>query len=647
MNTKLLKNIFLFSFIALIATAGFAQKKKIEKAQQEFDKFAYIDAREIYLNIVEDGYVSAQIYKNLGDTYYWNSDYDNAAKWYQRAIAEFPTEIEAPYYYRAAQSLKSQKKYAESDELMKMYTAIGGDGIIIQNYKNDPEYLKSIAFEKKGYVLEKVGVNTEFSDFGPTYYQGKIVFASSSRESEGAAIYQWNEQPFLDLFVANVDAEGELSNAEPLSGEINTRYHESSAVFTKDGGTVYFTRNNFIDGKKGKDKNKTIRLKLYRATKSGDNFWTNIVELPFNSKEYSVAHPALSVDEKRLYFSSDMPGTLGMSDLWYVDIEGDNVYSEPVNMGATINTEARESFPFISEENNLYYSSDGRAGLGGFDIYITPLTNLGVSSGVVTNLGEPANSSQDDFGFIIQESKKIGYLSSNRDGSKGSIDDDIYRLQEECSIIITGVVTDIDTGDLLPGAEVSLLDENNQLVEQVIVGDDASYSFSALCESQYAIRGTKQRYNPNEKVVSTPDKTGTIDVPLPLKLNDPCPPNDLGCRLKLQPIYFDFDKSNIRPDAAIELEKIAAAMRLYPELVLKIESHTDSRGNDKYNEALSDRRAKSTLEYLINDRGIARERFTEAVGYGESQLVNECSNGVKCSEEKHQLNRRSMFLIQN
>lgn len=643
------KNTFILALGLLCASFSFSQKNQIEKANKEFDKYSYIDARQIYLKVVDEGYESAEILKNLGDTYYWNSDYDNAAKWYQQAIAKFPTEIESEYYYRAAQSLKSVQKYKESDRLMELFAAIAGDSIVIKNFKNDANYLESIAFQSKGYyTVEKVLVNTEFSDFGPSYFGDKLVFASASRSSEEEKVYSsWTGQPFLDLYTADMNSEGKLSNVEALGGEVNTAYHESSTAFTKDGTTVYFTRNNFIDGKKGKDKSKTIRLKLYKATLGGENYWTNIVELPFNSREYSVAHPTLSQDEKRLYFSSDMEGTFGMSDLWYVDILGEDSYGEPVNLGPSINTEARESFPFISQANNLYYSTDGRAGLGGYDIYVTPLDENGLP-GEITNLGEPVNSNQDDFGFIIKEDKRIGYLSSNRDGKQGSVNDDIYVVEEKCEITIVGVVTDVDSGVLLPGAEVSLLDaNNNEVVDKVIVGDDASYSFMAACESQYLVRGTKEGYRPEEKVVETPDITGTIEVPLALKWLDPCPPNDLGCRLNLQPIYFDFDRYNIRPDAAIELEKIAAAMRLYPELIIKIESHTDSRGNDAYNEALSDKRAKSTLDYLVNNRGIDRSRFTEATGYGEYQLVNQCSNGVECTEEEHQLNRRSMFLIMN
>ncbi|MCH7785853.1 MAG: OmpA family protein [Bacteroidetes bacterium] len=639
-----LQKIVLFTLVFLYSCVSFSQKKHIKKAEKDFDIFAYIDAREIYLKVVEDGYRSAEIYKRLGDTYYFNSDYNNASIWYNKLVEEFPDEADANDYFRAAQSLKSANKYSESDILMETYFAKGGEGLVAENFKNNPNYLQSIAKGAKEFNLEKVSINSPTSDFGPSFYLNKLVFASNSQNFEGAKLSVWDNLPYLDLYEADMDENGVLSNATRLRGDINTLYHESSTAFTKDGNTVYFTRNNFIDGKKERDKDKTIRLKLYKATKSGDSYWGNIVELSFNDKNYSVAHPTLSVDEKRLYFASDMEGTLGESDLWYVDILEGDTYGTPVNLGTSINTEARESFPFISDKNNLYFSSDGRSGLGGFDVYVTPLNNDGLT-GTITNLGEPANSNKDDFGFIINEEKHFGYVSSNRDGDGGSIDDEIYLVREKCEITVTGSVTDIDSGELLPGADVFLLDSNNKLISKVTVGNNAIFSFIAECDSQYSIRGIKDRYAPAEMVLETPNKTGIINVPLQLKLIDPCPPNDLGCRLNLQPIYFDFDRFNIRSDAAIELAKILAAMREYTQLIIHIESHTDSRGSDSYNESLSEKRAQSTLNWLV-DQGIDRSRLS-AKGYGEKQLINQCSNGVECTEEEHQLNRRSMFIIQN
>ncbi len=646
MNT-IVRNILVFAFVAFTFGGAFSQQKDIKKADKEFDKFAYIDAREIYLKVVADGYESAEIFKKLGDTYYFNADYTNAAIWYDKLVEQFPDQTEPIYYYRAAQSLKSLGKFDQSNKLMQDYVANGGTGLMIQSYENDPDYLKSVVFKKRDFSLEKVAVNSSTSDFGPSFFgKNKVVYASAGNTT-GTKINEWTQEPFLDLFLADRAANGELSNPVKMGGDINTEYNESTATFSKDGNTVYFTRNTYLDGKKGLDKSKkfkTLRLALYKATKTGDQNWANVVELPFNNKEFSTAHPALSLDEKRLYFSSDMPGTLGMSDLWYVDILGNDTYGTPVNLGPEINTIAKESFPFISESNNLYFSSDGRSGLGGYDVFVTALDTDG-KPGTITNLGAPTNSAKDDFGFIINENDRIGYLSSNRGGDRGSIDDDIYLVREICTITINGKVFDEDTLDPLPGATVSLLDENNQLISQTIAGNDGTYSFIGDCDVQYTVRGAMEGYTPYEKMIRTPLLSGTIDVPLPLKRIGPCAPNDLGCKLNLQPIYFDFDKSNIRPDAEIELAKILAAMREYKELIIHIESHTDSRGNDQYNEALSERRAQSTLKWLVG-KGIDPNRLT-AKGYGETQLVNQCANGVPCSAEEHQLNRRSMFIIKN
>ena len=637
-----------------------AQKKKIDKANEDFEVYSYIDAREIYLEVAEK-YKSAQIYEKLGDTYYYNSEYSSASMWYSRLINEYPEEVGKEYYLRAAQSLKSLNKFEESDKMMEKYVSLADtNDIISKTFKEDENYLQTIGENARSFTLEPTtSINTPLSDFGPSYYmKNKIVFASmNEEESDGNKTLGWHGLPFLDLYIADVDENGTLSNRSLLKGDVNSKYNESSTAFTKDGKTLYFTRNNFTDGKKGRDKEKTIKLKLYKATKGEDDFWGNVEELPFNSDKFSTAHPALSMDEKRLFFASDRDlegeGAQGMSDLWYVDIKEDGTYGEPVNLGPNINTEARDSFPFISNANKLYFSTDGRAGLGGLDVFVVslegndPLTNDsknddGSITKYITNIGGPANTRNDDFGFIINEKTKMGYISSNITGDNGSIDDEIY-LIKECEIILTGLVTDIDTGNLLPGANVSLLDGDNTLLDSAVVGADARYTFTVDCDTQYSIRGIKERYDPKEEVIRTPIKSEKMEVPLRLKL-DCKDPRDLGCGLDLQIIYFDFDRFNIRPDAEIEIAKVSAALKLYPQLVIEIQSHTDSRGNDVYNELLSEKRAQSTLDWLVND-GIDRDRLT-AKGYGEYELLNQCSNDVECTEEEHQLNRRSMFIIQ-
>lgn len=645
MNT-ILRNIFIFALVVLTAGSAFSQKKDIQKANKKFDKYAYIDAREIYLKVVEDGYESAQIFKNLGDTYYFNSDYSNAAKWYYKLVNQFPDETEPIYYYKAAQSLKSLGKSQEAHDLLQDYLAKGGTEFVVNNYIDDPEYLKSVIFDSRHFAVETVAVNSPTSDFGPAFYMNNRVIFASAGKTVTPKFDDWTQEPYLDLFIADRNANGELSSAVRIGGDVNTDYNESTPTFSKDGNTMYFTRNQILDGKKAFDKTtkfKTLKLAIYKATRAGENTWKNVVELPFNNDGYSVAHPALSPDEKRLYFSSDMPGSIGMNDIWFVDILANNTYGTPVNLGSTVNTGGRDSFPFISDNNNLYFSSDGRSGLGGFDIFVTSLDEKGMP-GAVQHLGEPSNSAKDDFGFIINEKDRIAYFSSNRSGNRGSADDEIYLIRESCNITVKGIVFDETTKEPIADAQVSLLDDNNQLVNQTTSGIDGTYSFIAGCGIQYTVRGVKEDYTPYETTIKTPFVTGTVDVPIPLQRIG-CDPNDLNCILKLQPIYFDFDKSFIRPDAEIELAKILAALREYPQINIDIESHTDSRGNDSYNLALSERRAQSTLKWLVG-KGIDKKRLS-AKGYGETRLINKCSNGVKCTAEEHQLNRRSMFIIKN
>lgn len=645
------KHYFIFFFLfALINLSSFAQIALVEKANTKYNTYDFIDARKIYLKVVEKNYGSAEIYRKLGNTYYFNSDYSKAAKWYYNLIDRFPNEALTIDYFRAAQCLKSINQPEEAQKLMNIYKSKGGKVISLETYKNVADTLFKKGVHDKLFEIEKIPVNTAYSDFGTAFYGNNIVFASSRRnptlsKEQSTKLAGWDNQPFLNLYQVPLDKNMNFGQVTAFDKNVNSPYHESTAVFTKDGNTMYFTRNNYLNGKKKKDKNHVVRLKIYKATKNGDT-WENVQELPFNNDAYSVGHPTLSPKEDKLYFSSDMPGSLGMSDIWFVKILGEDIYTKPVNLGNKINTPERETFPFVSDENNLYFSSDGHSGMGGLDIFVTQLNEN--SHGEISTFGEPINSSKDDFGFILKEDR-IGYFTSNRDGKKGSKSDDIYQIWERCEITIQGPVTDKKTGKLIPNTEVTLLDSNNNEVKTVTVGSDATFSFLLDCQEQYTLRAKKEKYNPKEKVIETPSNPKTIKMPiklnmsLDLELTDPCPPNDLGCKLTLQPIYFNYDKSNIRPDAEIELTKILTALNEYPALKIHIESHTDARGKDSYNLKLSESRAQATLNWLLK-KGIDSTRLT-AKGYGESELINKCTNQSTCTENEHQLNRRSMFII--
>lgn len=653
----MMKNI-LITLVCLVSLISYGQVKDVKKANKEFEKFAFIDAQQIYLKVVEKGYKNVEILSKLGDTYYFNDELTESYKWYKE-LFDLNSESLAPeYYFRYAQSLKAVKRYAEADELMAKFNSFKGFDSRSKSYSEQPDYLQIIDFQSGRFEVENtVAINSSTADFGPSYYGGanQVVYATArDTNSFVKRTHSWNDQAFLQLYVADADETGKLSNEKRLSKVLNTRYHESTPTFTSDGNTVYFTRNNYNAGVYRQDIDGINKLKIYKSTKKGKS-WTAPVELPFNNDEYSVAHPALSPDGKYLYFTSDMPGSIGYdsndeftkSDLWVASINEDGSFGEIRNL-TEINTEGRESFPFVSKKGILYFASTGHQGLGGLDIFASSINPDGTLS-LPINIGKPANTEDDDFAFIINDDTNMGYFSSNRPGGQG--DDDIYRfvqledLKDTCEIILTGTVTDEKTGLPMDKATVMVMDANNNKVDQLITKANGKYVFKLECGKQYFVRTEKEDYSSDEDLFTTPTQSDFLDVPLAM-VNEKIPVvdcDDIAPLLNIKDIYFDFDRFNIRPDAALELSKILAFMELYPQTSVEIRSHTDSRAPDTYNDVLSEKRAQSTRKWLI-EKGINPSRLT-AKGYGERQLVNNCSNGVDCTPEEHQLNRRSEFIV--
>ena len=638
----------IYTVLSLFVLVGYAQERKLDKADKNYDSYAFINAIEIYEEVAEEGHKSKELFEKLGNAYYYNADLTSAAKWYGE-LFKLGEEVAPEYYFRYAQALKSEKRYAESDQKMQEFSKLTGSDIRGNKFINTRNYLDQIAEQSGRFRITNLGVNSPYSDFAPSFYLENNLVFSSARDTGVAKRYKhkWNARPFLDLYGAEVADNGSLANVDKFSGKLNTKYHESTTVFTKDGNTMYFTRNNYYKGKYKKDRKGINKLKIFKATREDDR-WTNIEELPFNSDLYSVAHPALSVDEKTLYFASDMPGTVGQSDLFMVAINDDGTFGEPKNLGKGINTEARENFPFISQDNELYFSSDGHVGLGGLDIFVMRLDD---EEQIIYNVGEPVNSPVDDFSFIINTKTKKGYFASNRDGGQG--DDDIYSflemkpIQWECEQEVVGVIKDSKTNEILAGAQVKLFSSDNTELENTYSDEQGNFRFKAIleCDQVYFVRGSKKDYNSAEVLLPKQEEPGVRSTVLllekekvPFEVGD-----DLAKILNIPIIYFDFDKSNIRPDAAAELEKVVAVMKKYPTLKIDVRSHTDSRGTDSYNMRLSQRRNVSTRAYIVS-RGIDTSRLIGA-GYGETRHVNKCSNGVKCSEEEHQLNRRSEFIV--
>ena len=645
------KSILLFKVLFIVCiTFSFAQEKELSKADKKFESYAFIDAQKIYLRLAKGGYESAELFQKLGDSYYFNGKYEDSAQWFEKLVEKYPETLTPEYLFRYAQSLKGIKEYEKSDKIMSDFRKLKGGDSRAELFAEEPDYLEEISYSDSEYEVENLRrTNSRLSDFGPMFYKDRIIF-SSARDTGTTKkyIHTWNNEPFLDFYQAPIDIEtGELGKVEKFGGSINSKYHESSPSFTADGNTMYFTRNNFSQGVKRTDKNGTVRLKIFKSTKKGDS-WSTPVELPFNDDDYSVSHPALSVDNKQLYFSSDMPGTTGFSDIWVVDILDDNEYSTPKNLGPIINTEGRENFPYVSKKGNLYFSSDGRPGLGGLDIYVVATKKNGDFAYVI-NLGEPINSPQDDFAFIVDEYTNTGYFSTNRYFGMGS--DDIFRFTRTpkeipvCESLITGTVRDKETKFPIPTATVSILDLEGNLLQKTEVNEKGEYTLNPICGEEILIRADEPEYYSAEELVTAPADGGSMVVDLYLepritRINEG---DDLAKLLDLKPIYFDFDRFNIRPDAEEELTKVLAVMESNPTLVVEIRSHTDSRGNDAYNLSLSDKRARSTADWIVS-RGIEPTRIS-GKGFGETELINDCGNGSDCTEEQHQLNRRSEFIV--
>ena len=626
------KNILTSILLFLVSISAFSQKWELKKANNLFEKRAYVNAAEIFSRSEKN----IETLKKLGDSYYFNTQMKDATKWYKQLLTNKTEDIESKYFFRYAQALKGIKNYEEADIWMTKYKAT--------QTESTTEFMSEVdANVPFLYELKSSEINADVSDFGASYLgNDKIIFASSRNPK--SKNYKWNDQRYLDLYTADIAENGSLSNPTLLKGHVNTKKHEANAAVTKDGKTMYFSRTNYTDGKKGKDDNKITHLKIYRA-KLVDSVWVQVKELPFNDVSYSTYHPALNFDETKLYFVSDMPGTIGGMDIFEVDINSDGTFGTPRNLGPKINTEKREQFPFMSEYNTLYFASNGHLGLGNLDLFSSQIEENIFSE--PKNLGSSINSSLDDFSLIINEKTDRGYYSSNRDDN----DDNIFEFQREKHIkpiyLVEGVVTDKKTGKLLPGSLVTLMDENNNVIADTIVKDDATYIFKLDANQKYMVRGTRKLYNPYDVNFST-DVAGKIshDIVLDLELYSDKEENivaspDGETQVKINKIYFDFNKWNIRPDAAKELDVLVVIMKKYPEMEIEVSSHTDARGTLDYNLTLSHKRAKSTLDYIVS-QGIALERL-KSIGYGEMQPLNKCGN--KCSEEEYDLNRRCEFKL--
>lgn len=626
-----MKKFYLYILLfGLFSTAASAQNKDTKKADKLFENLAYTEAVEEYNKLVEKGKADAYVYTQLGDSYTILNDTKKAESFYKRATRGKKVDPETIYKY--AQSLKVNEKTGDYAAWMQKFVQAKPNDPRAKLFSSNPDYLSQLLAMEPTFTVENAkGLNSKFADFGAFVKDNKIYFASGRNISRKN--HNLNGEPFLDIYAATLDGSS-IGAPEIIEGDVNTKYHEGIVAISQDGKRMYFDRNDYFDGDLDKSTAGVTQINMYTAQKVGAN-WENIQSVPFNNDNYSTGHPALSPDGKTLYFSSDKPGGKGGSDIYMVAIKADGSFGEPKAVPGAINTAGTEAFPFVDSKGTLYFSSDGHLGMGGLDAF-SAFAKAG-SFSTPENLGPGVNSGSDDFAIYVDPDKMTGFISSNRQGGKGS--DDIYILGQvpPCDVDVALTVED-ETGTGISNALVELVNTTEETTDSDTATTTGKYLFSSKCNRAYTVTVSADGYKSKTRNLTVGKEGSNNTITLEAIVEAPV---ITETEVILNPIYFDFDKANIRPDAAAELDRLVNVMNKYPTMVISAESHTDVRGPESYNERLSQRRANSMSDYIIS-KGIDASRIS-GVGKGESEPAVTC--GSNCTEDEHQLNRRCVFKI--
>ena len=616
-----------------------------ERADELYRRYEYANAAKLYTKLVDTRKPRLQDLERLADSYWKMKDYESAENWYAR-ITGLP-DSSPEHLLRYGEVLKVNGKYAEAKRQLEAYVGKTGDTsrVAVQLAGCDSA-LRWMASPTLHRLRNETEVNTANSEFSVFPLGEQVYYTGEPADGLSKNTYGWTGNAFLRVYTAQLSSAGMLGVPSLVETDVNdAKYHVGPVVAEADGNTLYVTRTYVgKDGIQQREERRryathTLELHIYRQN---NGIWET-EPFPYNNaKEYSVGHAALSPDGNTLYFVSDMPGGHGGTDIWYSERQSDGTWGNPVNAGATINSAGDELFPNIAPDGTLYYASDGFAGMGGLDVFESIGSKAQWSR--PENLRYPVNSAADDFAYLVyaeDEAGFRGFLSSDRRGGKGG--DDIYSFSFEkpkIIIILKGTTSDKATGEPFPATSVTLYDGAREIVAKKNSSDTGTFEFVLDRDRHYTVLGQKEGYHADSAKVSTLGivRSDTLEVALRLE-----PVFQVGQTFELENIYYDFDKHNIRPDAAAILDELVRTLRDNPTLKIELSSHTDSRGSHAYNEALSQRRAQSAVDYLVS-RGIARDRMV-AKGYGETKLVNRCADGVPCSREEHQANRRTEVTV--
>tara|TARA_R110002050_G_scaffold73581_1_gene158292 strand:+ start:25126 stop:27327 length:2202 start_codon:yes stop_codon:yes gene_type:complete len=495
-----MKKIQLYFIICIGIFQTAWSQQDLKRANDLFTKAHYADAISLYEAALPNN-KNSEVIKNLADSYYHTFDLKAAARWYRYLISNYGDKVNEQYYFKLSQSLKAIGEYEEANNVLTDFYTKESKLEHLEKLKQDIAYLENVSAIGDRFAIENSNYNTTTSEFGAMQI-GNAIWYTATQKKNNQKTYRWNNQNYLDIYTHAIDKEhlGD-SISISLSNTINTKLHEGSFTVTPNGKTMYFTRNNYKNGKRKTNDEKVSNLKIYSAQLL-DGEWKNITELPFNSDDFSNEHPAINKEGSKLFFSSDRPGGYGSFDIYVVNIQDDNSFSTPVNLGSIINTDKKEQFPFIASDGTLYFSSNGHPGFGLLDVFVS-INEKGIFQ-KPDNLGLPVNSGYDDFAYVLNSDGNSGYFASNRPTGKGS--DDIYSFKEtkelkiaDCQQFIMGIITDRTTLQPLMDVTVDLLDSENQIIESRITAEDGAFKFNIDCEAMYTVKASKAEYEGNSK----------------------------------------------------------------------------------------------------------------------------------------------------
>jgi peptidoglycan-associated lipoprotein len=625
----MIKSVSSLMLVALLLSGCAAYH--VRQGNRMYDDLAYSMAiTEYQKGLSKKDFPSARI--KLAECYRKLNDLPRAEEAYAKAV-QYP-QIQPVHKLHYGQVLMRNGKYDQAKIYFDQYlTSVPNDTSVIE-LRHSCDSILAWKADSLKYTVQTSNLNSGQSNFAPVFYKDGVVFATDRGKGR---TYEWTGRPFLEMYYAKGKPDSGFASPVGLSGDVNGVFHDGPATFNSTGDTIYFTRNNYVKKRAKESNHDEVNLKIYGAVKK-DTTWKDLKEFEYNSNDYSTGHPTLSKDGNTMYFASDMPGGLGGTDIYKTEkING--VWGKPVNMGSNINTPYNEVFPVLWHDTLLYFSSEGHKNFGGLDIFTT--SNKTGSWSNAKNIGYPINTSYDDFGIAMNDSGTAGLFSSNRN-VQNTTQDNIYAfVVNDLRFNLEGIAVEKQTQLPIADVRVELLNKKTGKKEYAMTGLDGKFHFKLDPETEYSIMGTKDMYFTNTETVSTVGKKQSENMFVKLKLeleriivNKP---------IVLENIYYDLDKYNIRPDAAAGLDKLVQIMNDNPAITIELSSHTDSRADDHYNDVLSQRRADAAVNYIIA-HGIESSRIT-AKGYGERQLVNECKNGVQCTEEAHQANRRTEFKV--